>query len=184
MILNHFSRPRFNATTDGDASGTPSPAPAPAPTPAPVDPDLKAKLAEFEETKKQLDAMNKKLAEYTKKEQEEAEKQKTVEQKLAEKEAELAKAKRESLVVKLAASKGLDTDLIDRVRGEDEAAITADIDLLLAKFSAKETPGDGARGGRTPAGKAQTPEEPDTPTGKFQQSVQDFHAWRQESLKK
>lgn len=180
-----FSHPFFTTTPEGDNSPAPTPAPAatPAPTPAPVDEATKAKLAEFEAAKKDLEAAQKKLADYAKKEQEEADKQKSVEQKLAEKEAELTKAKREGLVIKLAASKGLDVDLIDRVRGEDEAAITADIDLLLTKFSAKETPGDGARGGRTPAGKAQ-PQEEVTPTGKFQQSVQDFHAWRQESLKK
>lgn len=176
--------PLFNATPEGENTPSPSPTPAPSPTPVPADDESKAKLAEFENAKKELEAAQKKLADYAKKEQEELDKQKSVEQKLAEKEAELAKAKRESLVTKLAAKKGLDPDLIERVRGNDEAEITADIELLLEKFTAKETPGDGARGGRTPAGKAKSEEEDQTPSGKHAQELNEFSSWRAAALKK
>lgn len=175
--------PLFSTTPEGDNPPAPSPAPSPAPAPQ-VDEETKAKLAEFEKLKKDLESSQKKLADYAQKEQEELDKQKTNEQKLAEKEAELAKVKRESLVTKLAVKNGLDPDLIDRVRGNDEAEIAADIELLLQKFAAKETPGDGARGGRTPAGKAKSEEEEQTPSGKQAQELSDFNSWRSAALKK
>lgn len=99
-----------------------------------ADEDKKAAGAELTPEQKRLKKIEAELSKYKEKEKAEEDAKKTAEQRLAELNAELAKTKRDNLVAKVALKKGLDADLVDRVRGENEEDIEADIDLLLSKF--------------------------------------------------
>lgn len=141
---------------------------------------LKKAQADLE---KKLQSATADLEKYKSKEQEEIEKQKTSEQKLAEKEAELAKIKRDNLVFKLAAKKGLDADLFDRVKGDTEEEIDADIELLLGKFAPKkdkELEPD-TKGGKAQSVKAKTSNTDVVP---INSTNEDYMSWRSKKIGK
>lgn len=129
-------------TTAEPAKTEPEKTPAPAPEPA-KDSGLDALKSELEALKKAQAAKDKELDGYKQKEQQEAEKLKTDEQKRLEAENRSKALERENLILRLASKKGLDADLFNRVQGDSEEEINADIDLLLSKFAppeAKEDP--------------------------------------------
>ena len=158
---------------------TPVPAPSPAPAPAPAEDAVKAEAAAL---KKQLEAQKKELEAYKAKEQAELDKQKSAEEKLAEKEAEIERIKRENLVTKLAAKKGLDPDLFDRVRGATEDEIAADIDLLLEKFKVAETASGEPKGKKTQTGTPAATSVKKDPTNILEERNENFLAWRKTAL--
>jgi DNA-binding transcriptional MerR regulator len=135
--------------------------------------ELNALSAQLKEAREALKA-------YQDKEQEEADKNKTAQQKADELAAKAAKLERELSITRLAAKKGLDPDLFDRIKGDTEAEIEADIDLLLTKFvrPTEKAPPD-TKGGKTQPGGPHR-EEDGTPTKK-----QDpYLIWRNSKLKK
>lgn len=193
MPRTFLGYPLFEATPEGDPGkgGDDKPKDDAKPEgdkPADDKPKEQTDNKALEDLKKKNKEQADKLAAFEKKEKEEADKQKSIEQKLAERDAELAKTRREALVTKLAAKKGLDADLMDRVQGETEEEITADIDLLLSKFSPKkaeeEAPEVEAKGGKTPSGKpAGSPADVPQKTG-ARQAVDNWMAERSQKLKK
>jgi hypothetical protein len=146
------------------------------------DDPAKEVTAQLKELQDQLKAQQKELEKYKAKEQDELDKQKSTDQKLAEREAELAKAKREVLVTKLALQKGLDADLIDRVKGDDEDTIATDINMLVTKFGEKKVTGEGAVGKKTqpPKGNDKEPEQ----MTNMEQKTANFMGWRQSQMSK
>jgi len=107
----------------------------------------------------------------------------STDQKIAEYEAKIKQSERENLIIKLAAKKGLDPDLFDRVRGDDEAAVTADIELLLAKFKpAAPTPGNGAAGGATSGTRPPVDAKPESAATSNAGKIAEFNEYRKELL--
>lgn len=142
--------------------------------------EFEAKLAEMQ---KQMEALNGQLDAYKQKEQEELDKQKTAEQKLAEKEQEISKLKREKLLFSIGVKKGLDPDLFDRVRGDDESAIEADIDLLLTKFAKPVEPETTARGTKAQPKKAEASSAAgDDGLSVLERRQQAFSQWRDRNI--
>lgn len=84
------------------------------------------------------------------------ESQKTETQKLADRlaAAEKAAADRESeaLRMRVALTKGVPAELVDRLRGDDEAAMNEDADRLLALLAPGRPKGNADQGARTTAG--------------------------------
>ncbi len=110
---------------------------------------------------KKLAAQQKQLDSYKKKEQDEANSKKTVEERKAELEAENKKLQRENLLTRVALKKGFDVDLLNRVQGETEEEIEADMDLLLGKMAKPEQKsgqGGGTETTSKPAGKDGKPD--------------------------
>lgn len=131
----------------------PQPAQAAPEAPKPQEPaapesteiDWKAKSREWEKRAKENSTAAARLAEL-----EEA--QKTEAQKLSERaevaEKELAAARHDSLRSRVAISKGVPADLVDRLRGDTEADLAEDADRLLALLQPGKPRGDVAQGPR------------------------------------
>jgi hypothetical protein len=194
MFIEKLFGPRNEADNGGgtDANGTPAPAPAPAASPAPAPApspsetpaaDDKASKADIDKALKELNDTKAQLAKYKEKEQAEEDAKKTSEQKLAEEKAAREKVERQNLVLKTAVKKGLDVDLVDRVKGDTEAEITADIDLLLEKFGKPEAATVNAKGGKTQAGgKGDEDNKPNPNPGSYAAKITDYMAQRQQAL--
>ncbi|MGW3491785.1 hypothetical protein [Streptomyces sp. NPDC001054] len=89
------------------------------------------------EQRKQLDTLTARIAEFEDRDKTEAERLST-RATSAEKRAE--QAEHSLLRLRVAAAKKLPPDLADRLQGDDEDAISADADRLLAAFRTAQTP--------------------------------------------
>lgn len=108
----------------------------PEPGPVPYE-----RFKEVNETAKQLQARLAKFEADQKAQQEKILKEQQNYQKLfEEREAELKTERTNNLRMKVALSKGLPAELIDRLRGDDEESLVKDADSLLSLFKPAEQP--------------------------------------------
>lgn len=136
--------PDKNKPTEGEQKPTPpTPPTPPAPQPPANDPGpvpyprFKEVNDKWRDTQKQLDTILQERQEAEEKEQRE---QGQFEQLLVTRDTELAAATGENLRLRVAMEKELPADLIDRLRGEDRAALETDADALLELLKPR-TPG-------------------------------------------
>jgi hypothetical protein len=115
------------------------------------------KDAQIEAERKRAADFEAKVKAFEEKEEKERQAKLSAEEKAKEKadkaEAELKRLQRENLVTKLAAKAGLDPDVWDRLRGDTEDEIAADIKFWEEKLPKPAEDGDGDEKGVGKAGK-------------------------------